>query len=147
MQIFYENCVGRLYQPLLDLPDMRTAASEYCAHEAMSALMIAKPKLPRERVALLHLLTELLAASVLNQSQLHRASYYVLSNPISKKVVSLLYLKDKPLRHGALSGCVQTRTGRMLMLSRSSVHQVLLEASEPLYQPLLHQERAAAAGD
>jgi len=74
-------------------------------------LTVAKPKLPRERVALLHLLTELLAASVLNQSQLHRASYYVLSNPISKKVVSLLYLKDKPLRHGELHTCID-RDGR-----------------------------------
>lgn len=49
---------------------------------------------------MLHLLVELLSASVLNQAQHQRATYFILSNPISKKIVSLLYVKDKPLRHG-----------------------------------------------
>lgn len=45
-------------------------------------------------------LTELLSLAIANQAQSHRASFFILSNPISRKIVSLLYIRDKPLRHG-----------------------------------------------
>lgn len=57
-------------------------------------------KLSRERTALFQRLTELLSFAIGNQAQNHRASFFILSNPISRKIVSLLYIKDKPLRHG-----------------------------------------------
>ena len=65
--------------------------------------MVDVPKIPRERTALLYLLIELLSASVSNNSQLHRVSFFILSNPISRKIVSLVYVKDKPLKHGKIA--------------------------------------------
>lgn len=81
----YENCVAALYKPLLDLPDIKPD-------------MEPAFKLTREQSTLLQLLIELLSYGINNHA--HRASYFILSNPISKKVVGLLYIKDKPLRHG-----------------------------------------------
>lgn len=54
-------------------------------------------KLSREQATLVQHLVELLSFCVLSHS--HRASYFVLSNPVSKKITSLLYLRDKTLRH------------------------------------------------
>lgn len=66
-------------------------------------LIVEIPKIPREKTALLYLLIELLSASISNNAQLHRVSFFILSNPISRKIVSLVYVKDKPLRHGKLA--------------------------------------------
>ena len=74
----------------------------------------------RERITWFQCLTELLSTGVSNQSQPQRTSYFILSNPISRKIVSLLYIKDKPLRHGEhdysgreLSGCSDARPQRL----------------------------------
>lgn len=54
--------------------------------------------LSRETGTLLHHLTELLSFCILQHS--HRSQYYVLSNPISVRVATLLFAKEKSLRHG-----------------------------------------------
>nr|XP_019048585.1 hypothetical protein I302_02357 [Kwoniella bestiolae CBS 10118]OCF27515.1 hypothetical protein I302_02357 [Kwoniella bestiolae CBS 10118] len=87
---FYEHCASVLYKPLLDAPDI-------------------KAELSREHIALLQHLIELLSFSIINHA--HKASYFVLANPVSKKVVQLLYVKDKPLRHACLRyirACLKT---------------------------------------
>ncbi|OCF33154.1 hypothetical protein I316_05199 [Kwoniella heveanensis BCC8398] len=95
---FYENCASILFKPLLDAPDIKADIAK------------GKPaKLPREHGALLQSLVELLSFCIINHA--HRASYFILSNPISKKVVGLLYVRDKPLRHAALRfvrACLKT---------------------------------------
>ncbi|KAK8844620.1 hypothetical protein IAR55_006467 [Kwoniella newhampshirensis] len=95
---FYENCALHLFKPLLDAPDIKAEIAK------------GNPaKLPRERGALLQNLVELLSFCVINHA--HRASYFILANPISKKVAGLLYVKDKPLRHAALRfvrACLKT---------------------------------------
>ncbi|WVR03282.1 hypothetical protein IAU60_000273 [Kwoniella sp. DSM 27419] len=86
---FYEHCATPLFKPLLDAPDIKAEIAK------------GNPaKLPREQNALLQNLIELLSFCVTNHA--HRASYFVLSNPISKRVVGLLHVKDKPLRHAVL---------------------------------------------
>nr|XP_018266504.1 uncharacterized protein I303_00479 [Kwoniella dejecticola CBS 10117]OBR88662.1 hypothetical protein I303_00479 [Kwoniella dejecticola CBS 10117] len=95
---FYENCTNVLFKPLLDAPDVK---SELAKNPQF--------KLAREHITLLQHLVELLSFCVLSHA--HKASYFVLSNPISKKVVGLLYVKDKPLRHAALRyirACLKT---------------------------------------
>ncbi|WVQ85221.1 hypothetical protein IAT38_007386 [Cryptococcus sp. DSM 104549] len=95
---FYENCATLLFKPLLDAPEFKPEEFKGNA-----------PKLPREYGALLQHLVELLSFCVTNHA--HRASYFILSNPISKKVVGLLYVRDKPLRHAALRfvrACLKT---------------------------------------
>ncbi|WWD22828.1 hypothetical protein CI109_107322 [Kwoniella shandongensis] len=95
---FYENCALHLFKPLLEAPDIKAEIAK------------GNPaKLPRERGALLQLLVELLSFCVINHA--HRASYFILANPISKKVAGLLYVKDKPLRHASLRfvrACLKT---------------------------------------
>jgi len=103
MQSFYENCVGALYRPLLESPEIKAGAGGLSAVSNNGQLMVEVPKIPRERTALLYLLIELLSASVSNNSQLHRVSFFILSNPISRKIVSLVYVKDKPLKHGKIA--------------------------------------------
>lgn len=73
----YEQCFESLFKPLLDLPD--------------------KGDGPLNRPLLGHLV-ELLSFSITIHG--HRASYFVMSNPIARKTVGLLYVKQKPLRHG-----------------------------------------------
>nr|XP_019014382.1 uncharacterized protein I206_00464 [Kwoniella pini CBS 10737]OCF53163.1 hypothetical protein I206_00464 [Kwoniella pini CBS 10737] len=95
---FYENCANLLYKPLLDAPDVKAELNKN-----------PKFKLTREHITLLQHLVELLSFCVINHA--HKASYFVLSNPISKKIVNLLYIKDKPLRHAALRyirACLKT---------------------------------------
>ncbi|WWC85689.1 uncharacterized protein L201_000555 [Kwoniella dendrophila CBS 6074] len=95
---FYENCANVLYKPLLEAPDIKSELTKN-----------PKFKLAREHITLLQHLVELLSFCITNHS--HKASYFVLSNPISKKVVNLLYVKDKPLRHAALRyvrACLKT---------------------------------------
>ena len=60
------------------------------------------PTLTRERKSLLQSLIELFSFTLSNQNQAHRAAYFLLSHPLSRKVLTLLYFKDKPLRHAAL---------------------------------------------
>lgn len=101
MTHFYETWAIYLFKPLLDIPD-------YKAEQPTSmSLFFQKPgvqltsrvaKLTREYTSLLQNLVELLSYCVVNHP--HKGSYFILSNPISKKVVALLYIRDKPLRHG-----------------------------------------------
>ncbi|KAK6905071.1 hypothetical protein I203_105890 [Kwoniella mangroviensis CBS 8507] len=95
---FYDNCASVLYTPLMDAPDVKAELTK-------NKLF----KLSREHIALLQHLIELLSFSIANHA--HRASYFVLANPVSKKVVQLLYVKDKPLRHACLRyirACLKT---------------------------------------
>ncbi|ORX34996.1 component of IIS longevity pathway SMK-1-domain-containing protein [Kockovaella imperatae] len=91
MTYFYDHCSVILYQPLLDLPDVNF--NEPPAH---------LPSLSRERRSLLQGLIELFSFTLSNQNQAHRAAYFLLSHPLSRKVLTLLYFKDKSLRHAAL---------------------------------------------
>ncbi|ODN80464.1 hypothetical protein L202_02704 [Cryptococcus amylolentus CBS 6039] len=91
---FYESCGALLFKPLLESPDFKSQPNT---------------KLARNYTTLLQNLTELLSYCVTTHG--HKSSYFILSNPISKKVVGLLYIKDKPLRHAALrylKACLRT---------------------------------------
>ncbi|OXH35304.1 nuclear protein [Cryptococcus neoformans] len=95
MAHFYETWATYLFKPLLDIPDYKTEQPT--------------TKLTREYTSLLQNLVELLSYCLLNHP--HKGSYFILSNPISKKVVALLYIRDKPLRHAALrflKACLRT---------------------------------------
>ncbi|WRT63528.1 uncharacterized protein IL334_000433 [Kwoniella shivajii] len=96
--MFYETSANNLFKPLLEAPDIKAELTKS-----------PKFRLTREHITLLQLLVELLSFCVLNHT--HKGSYFILSNPISKKVVNLLYVKDKPLRHAALRyirACLKT---------------------------------------
>ncbi|KAK4688245.1 protein phosphatase 4 regulatory subunit 3, partial [Tremellales sp. Uapishka_1] len=95
-QYFYDNCAIKLFEPLLELPEYK-------------AVKETPMKLTRERATLLQNLIELLSFCVINHA--HRSQYFILSNPISPRVVSLLYVKEKPLRHAAVryvKACLKT---------------------------------------
>ena len=115
LNYFYDHCCAELFKPLLELPDLTPEASESAlrhsrhrrvaprdpARRGRLADTPADPafRLDRRQTAITHHLVELLYFCVMLHTQ--RSSFYVLSNPINKKVVSLLYLRDKPLRLGA----------------------------------------------
>lgn len=67
------------------------------------------PKFSGGQLALFQSLIELLSFAIRNQSQNNRALYFILSNPISRKIVSLLHVKNKPLRHGELSFAIPVK--------------------------------------
>ncbi|EIW73149.1 hypothetical protein TREMEDRAFT_24823, partial [Tremella mesenterica DSM 1558] len=93
---FYESCSSQLFKPISDLPNITT-------------IMDPPFRPTREQSSLIQHLVELLSFCVLIHA--HRASYFILSNPISPKVVSLLHLKHKPLRHATLrfiKACLKT---------------------------------------
>lgn len=101
----YEQCFESLFKPLLEFQDITANMGElpFRIHWPASAYRIEPPPiLDRPKAALLGHLVELLSFCVTMHG--HRASYFVMSNPIARKTVSLLYLKEKPLRHGELSG-------------------------------------------
>ena len=56
--------------------------------------------MPREKALLFSGLIELFSFSISNTTQAARAAFFLLSNVVSRKITSLLYVKDKPLRHG-----------------------------------------------
>ena len=85
---FYDTSCNLLFKPIIDLPEI-------------TADMDPPYQLSREQATLLLQLVELLSYCLMVHS--HRGSYFILSNPISRKVVSLLYIKHKPLRHGMLT--------------------------------------------
>lgn len=120
MNFFYETPVHLLFKPIIDFPIIesgkshstslpflpysrfrsrsRTASIPDRLSGVMTDVSGPPPKLPRHRISLFIMLIELLSFCVLHHA--HRASYFILSNPISKKVFSLLKVKDKPLRYG-----------------------------------------------
>lgn len=111
---FYESSATALFKPISDLPAIESGkfgqagqATPYLprlGHRVVGTLMLTFrltgpfPALPRHRISLLIMLIDLLSFCVLHHA--HRASYFILSNPISKRVFSLLRIKDKPLRYG-----------------------------------------------
>jgi protein phosphatase-4 regulatory subunit 3 len=75
-------------------------------------MLMAEPlALPRERTTQLQQLVELLSFTLLNHG--HRTTYFILGNTIMRHIVSLLYVKDKPLRHGEyrLGSCHECMSG------------------------------------
>jgi hypothetical protein len=73
-------------------------------HERIFAKLITLPSLAKaltlspSDVMLVQYLSELLAFFVAQHG--HRAQFFILSNPVSMRIASLLYMKQKPLRHG-----------------------------------------------
>lgn len=92
-----------MYRPMLELPDFK-------AYKGKSRLSCVLAKLTRmyslakastltpSDVMLVQYLSELLAFFVAQHG--HRAQFFILSNPVSMRIASLLYMKQKPLRHG-----------------------------------------------
>nr|ODO02203.1 nuclear protein [Cryptococcus depauperatus CBS 7855] len=88
---FYENIALSLFRPLLEIADFK------------------ENHLSREYMTLIQTLVELLSYCVIHHQ--HKSSYFILSNPISKRIAGLLYVRDKPLRHAALRflrACLKT---------------------------------------
>ena len=98
------------------------------------------PKFSREQMALFQSLTELLSFAISNQSQNHRASFFILSNPISRKIVSLLYIKDKPLRHGERHAANLVVRKAERCPSGLALHPSLSPNTESLHSPVFYQE-------
>lgn len=82
-------------------------------------------------------LTELLSLAIANQAQSHRASFFILSNPISRKIVSLLYIRDKPLRHGGYNFMAHENSADFL-ISRFTIRPSLPSNTQPLHPPVFH---------
>ncbi|GHJ88221.1 hypothetical protein NliqN6_4623 [Naganishia liquefaciens] len=78
---FYEACIIDMYKPIVELPDFKAY----------------KGKSQPQRDSYL---SELLAFFVAQHG--HRAQFFILSNPVSMRIASLLYMKQKPLRHASL---------------------------------------------
>ncbi|KAJ9098807.1 hypothetical protein QFC19_006284 [Naganishia cerealis] len=84
---FYEACIIDMYRPLFELPDFQAYKKQ--------PVTLAAPD-----TMLMQFLSELLAFFVTQHG--HRAQFFILSNPVSVKIATLLYMKQKPSRHASL---------------------------------------------
>ncbi|KAJ9106115.1 hypothetical protein QFC21_001257 [Naganishia friedmannii] len=84
---FYEACIIDMYRPMLELPDFKQYKT--------------KPvTLAAAEIMLMQYLSELLAFFVAQHG--HRAQFFILSNPVSVRIATLLYMRQKPSRHASL---------------------------------------------
>jgi protein phosphatase-4 regulatory subunit 3 len=84
-------------------------------------------------------LTELLAFFVAQHG--HRAQFFILSNPVSMRIASLLYMKQKPLRHGKSNKLkVLTSAKRDLAASLRYFRACLKASSHFIHRHLIKYE-------
>ncbi|KLT39487.1 DUF625-domain-containing protein [Cutaneotrichosporon oleaginosum] len=92
---FYDHCAPQLFSPISKLPELKD---------------VNKPQvLAQERAPLLTTLVDLLSYCVAVHG--HKAQYYILSTPLALRVCSLVYAREKTLRHSALrfvKACLRT---------------------------------------
>jgi hypothetical protein len=106
---------------------------------------LAKPvTLIAPDIMLMQYLSELLAFFVAQHG--HRAQFFILSNPVSIRIATLLYMKQKPSRHGKHS--VSGSQALVLIGSTYSIPsllQILFKGRKSLHSSPSYQIRAYAA--
>ncbi|BEJ13212.1 hypothetical protein CspHIS471_0303860 [Cutaneotrichosporon sp. HIS471] len=93
---FYEHCAAQLFLPISSLPELKDVNKQ------------AQPLVP-QRTPLLAILVDLLSYCVAAHG--HKAQFYILSTPLALQVCSLVYAREKTLRHSALrfiKACLRT---------------------------------------
>jgi protein phosphatase-4 regulatory subunit 3 len=80
---FFEHCCSDLFQPLMDLPEIERGTDI---------------RFDRRKITQTQQLIELLYYCITNHT--FKAAFYIQSSGVNKQVMSLLYLRDKPLRLG-----------------------------------------------
>lgn len=107
-QYFYDLCAAPLFGPLSELPELKDLNGKLLVLVCLLTILGSMP-LTVERVPLINTLVDLLSYCVAVHA--HRAQYYILSNPLAQKVCSLIYAREKPLRHASLrfiKACLRT---------------------------------------
>lgn len=92
IQYFYDLCAAPLFAPLAELPELKDLGDTGGDGDGGPLALVS------DHISLINILVELLSYCVTVHA--HRAQYYILSNPLAQKVCSLMYAREKPLRHG-----------------------------------------------
>lgn len=130
---FYDHCAPQLFLPISNLPELKDVNSSFSGGARCLPFAESQTFAP-ERAPLLTTLVDLLSYCVAAHG--HKAQFYILSTPLALQVCSLVYAREKTLRHCRLSLRSDADGSSCVAL-----HQGMPPNWQPLHTSQLYEER------